>query len=150
MDHLFNSVVRVERLQLTVLNGVAQMAYAQATDPDPTRNSMLNYLKCRLDLNFVRPGKDVPAAPVAGRAPDRIGVLLTYPNAPIKAGDRLVTIPNEWNEIPVEGAFELRTIPDEVVSFSSRHHLEAQILEAGQELSSANWPSEDPIEDVIP
>jgi hypothetical protein len=147
MFHLFNSAVRVERLQLQVVGGQAVMDYAQATDPDPALNAMLQFLKCRLDMNFIRQGKDIPPAPVAGRAPDRIGIMFTFPYAPIKAGDRIIAIPNEQNKIPVKGTFEIRPIPDEAVGFSDQHHIEVQITETGQELTSGNWPSEEPIED---
>lgn len=145
MDHLYNSAVRVERMTLTVVDGVPTMAYAQATDPDPALNSMLQFLRCRIDLNFVRPGKDVPIAPVAGRAPDRVGLLITNPYAPLKAGDMVVTIPNEAGETPVEGSFEIRVMPDEVIAFSSRHHLEVQVIEARQEVNGTNWPTEEPL-----
>ena len=123
------------------------MSYSQATDPDPSTDDLLHYLPCRLDMNFIRPGKDVLPAPVAGRAPDRMGLLITYPYAPLRAGDRVVAIPNEQGEIPVEGTFELRVKPDEVVGYSARHHLEIQVIETGQELTENDWPAEDPIED---
>ena len=54
MEHLFNSAVRVERLTLTVEDGVATMAYAQATDPDPALNDALQFLRCRLQLLHYR------------------------------------------------------------------------------------------------
>lgn len=148
MDHLFNSAVRVERLQLSVEDGVASMSYQQATDDDPALNSMLQFLKCRIDMNFLRPGKDILPAPVAGKAPDRVGVLFTYPYAPIKAGDWLVVIDNEQNEQPVRGTFEIRVMPDEAVGFSTRHHIEVQVVEVPQSVIDAGeWPAEEPIED---
>lgn len=146
MDHLFNSAVRVERLQLEVTDGVASMNWQQATDADVALNAMLAYLRCRLDMNFIRQGKDIPMAPVAGKAPDRIGVMFTYPYAPIKAGDRIVTIDNEKNEQPVVGTFEIRAIPDEAIAFSSRHHIEVQVVETNQDLDGGEWPAEEPIE----
>jgi len=144
MEHLFNSAVRVERMQMIVVDGQPVTDYAQATDDDPAINDMLQYLKCRLDLNFLRPGKDIPQAPVAGRAPDRIGLMLTSAYAPIRAGDRLVAIPNEQNKIPVAGTFEIRVSPDEAIGFSDQHHIEVQIIETGQELVTEEWPSEEP------
>lgn len=144
MDHLYNSVVKVLRLRISVTDGVATTTYQQATDSDPNTNDLLRALPCRLDMNFVRPGKDAIPAPVAGRAPDRVGLIFTYPYAPLKAGDRLVAIENAYGEIPVPGAFELRQMPDEVLGFSSRHHLEAQVVEVGQEITKANWPTETP------
>ena len=147
MEHLYNSVVRVERLELTNVDGVAVLDWVQATDEDPNANAMLAYLECRLDLGFLRPGKDIAPAPEAGKAPDRIGVMFTYPYAPVRAGDRFVAIPNAEGEIPVAGTFESRLKPDEAIDFSTRHHLEIQIIETNQNLRLDNWPSDDP-EDV--
>lgn len=144
MFHLFNSVVRVERLQLVTTDGVAEMDWAQATDPDPNAAEMLKYLECRLDMNFLRPGKDILPAPEAGKAPDRIGIMFTYPYAPIKAGDRIVAIPNREGKTPVKGTFEIRVMPDEAIDFSDQHHIEVQIIESNQNLSKDNWPTETP------
>ena len=144
MFHLFNSVVRVERLQLVTTDGVAEMDWAQATDPDPNAAEMLKYLECRLDMNFLRPGKDILPAPEAGKAPDRIGIMFTYPYAPIKAGDRIVAIPNREGKTPVKGTFEIRVMPDEANDFSDQHHIEVQIIESNQNLSKDNWPTETP------
>ena len=144
MFHLFNSVVRVERLQLVTTDGVAEMDWAQATDPDPNAAEMLKYLECRLDMNFLRPGKDILPAPEAGKAPDRIGIMFTYPYAPIKAGDRIVAIPNREGKTPVRGTFEVRVMPDEAIDFSDQHHIEVQIIESNQNLSKDNWPTETP------
>lgn len=144
MFHLFNSVVRVERLQLVTTDGVAEVDWAQATDPDPNAAEMLKYLECRLDMNFLRPGKDILPAPEAGKAPDRIGIMFTYPYAPIKAGDRIVAIPNREGKTPVKGTFEIRVMPDEAIDFSDQHHIEVQIIESNQNLSKDNWPTETP------
>lgn len=150
MDQLFNSAVRVERMQMSVDNGRATMAYAQATDTDSALNDMLQFLKCRLDMNFLREGKDALPAPVAGRAPDRVGVLFTYAYAPLRAGDRIVAIANERGAIPVPGTFEIRAMPDVAQDFNGPHHIEIQIIEVGQELNDGNWPAEDPMEDEVP
>ena len=150
MQHLFNCAFRVERLQLTNVGGRAVMDYAQATDDDPALNDMLQFLKGRLDLNFLRQGKDVLPAPVAGRASDHVGILFTFPYAPIKAGDRLVAIPNEQNKIPVPGTYDIREMPDVAIDFSDAHHIEVQVIEVGQELTDENWPGEDPIDDDAP
>lgn len=144
MDHLFNCAVRVERIGMTVEAGVATMGYVQATDEDPALDAMLQYLKCRIDMNFIREGKDALPAIVAGRAPDRVGVLLTYAYAPIKAGDRLVSIVNERGKIPVPGTFEIKAMPDVAVGYEDGHHIEVQVVETGQELTDDNWPGEDP------
>lgn len=149
MEALFNSVVRVERSTLTVSNGVATMGYAQAHDDDPALNDMLQFLRCRLDMNFIREGKDALPAPVAGRAPDRVGLLFASQWAPLRAGDRLYAIPDEDGKIVVMGTFEIRTMPDTAVGFSDAHHIEVQIVEVGQELNPGNWPAEDPLDDEV-
>lgn len=146
MHTLFPSAVRVERLKTSMnAEGVVETKYEQATDTDPALDDMLKFLKCRLDMNFVRPGKDILPAPVAGRAPDRIGIMFTFPYAPIRAGDRLVAIQNEMGKIPVKGVFEIRVIPDEAIDYSDQHHIEVQIIEVGQELGNSNWSTETPL-----
>lgn len=147
MYHLFNSCVRVEELQLVVTDGVAAMDWAQATSEDPNAQTLLERLPCRLDMNFLRPGKDIAPAPEAGKAPDRLGIMFTYPFAPIKAGQRVVAIENDWGLIPVKGTFEIRVIPDEAQDFSKTHHLEVQIIETNQNLTMENWPAEEPDEE---
>lgn len=142
MEHLYSSVCRVERLQLTVQDGMPSMLWSQATDPDPLLNDMLERLHCRLDLTFVRPGKDQPPAINAGRAPDRIGVAFWNAWAPVKAGDRIVTIPNDEGTMPVEGTFEIRVIPDKALDYATAHHVEVQILETNQALEG-RFPDDD-------
>src|SRR5437870_771254 len=125
MQHLFNSVGHIERLKRTVVNGAAQTAWVPVTDPQ------LAYIKCRLDLNFLRPGKDQPAPYEAGKAPDRIGIMFCLP-LPIRAGDRLVA-----DSGPVMGTFEIRSTPDMAITARpAGHHLEIQIIETNQKLSS--------------
>lgn len=141
MEPLFNSVVRVEELKLVVTDGVSSMTWVQATDPDQQMNWMLSYLKCRLDMTFLRPGKDVTPAQEAGRATDRIGVLFTYPYAPIKAGQRIVAIPNARGKIPVPGTFGIEMIPDKAQDYSDAHHIEVQIHETNQSLVG-EWPGD--------
>jgi hypothetical protein len=92
-------------------------------------------LQCRLDLTFLRPGKDQPAPVVAGRAPDRVGVCYFDP-APdangaslVKAGDRLQCVSG-----PIFGTFEIRLIPDVAQGLIGAHHIEVQVLETSQML----------------
>lgn len=136
MEHLFISAVRVDRLQLSVTDGRPSMTWM----PSPEKGA--GFLKCRLDLTFVRPGKDQPAAENAGRAPDRVGVMFCGPYSPIKAGDRIVAIPNEYGQTPVQGTFEIRVIPDLALNYNSAHHIEVQILETNQTLLD-RFPDDD-------
>ena len=147
MDHLYPSAFRVERLQLILVeNGVPTTDWAQAVSEtgDSVENDMLAYLRGRLDLNFIRPGKDIIAAPEAGKAQDRIGILFTFPYAPIRAGDRIIAIPNAEGKIPVKGVFEIGNKPDEALGYSDTHHLETQVKEVGQEMDEIHWPGEEP------
>ncbi|WNN95005.1 hypothetical protein SEA_MAGRITTE_28 [Microbacterium phage Magritte] len=147
MDHLYPSAFRVERLQLILVeDGVPITDWAQATSEtgDQNENDMLAFLRGRLDLMFIRPGKDIPLAPEAGKAPDRMGILFTFPYAPIRAGDRIVAIPNANGKMPVKGTFEIRPKPDEAQGYDDTHHLEIQVIEVGQNLDDVKWPGEDP------
>jgi hypothetical protein len=134
VDHLFASAVRIERMGLTASDGVASMDWVPVPGGE--------FVRCRLDLNFLRPGKDIAPAPVAGKAPDRIGLMFCAMGTPLQAGDRIVTIPNASGAEPVSGTFEVRVIPDVVVGYSSAHHLEIQILETNQALDG-RWPDDD-------
>lgn len=133
LTHLLNSRVAVERLQLSTSNGRAQMMWVPQGAP-------LNYVRCRLDLSFLRPGKDVPMAVEAGKAPDRIGVLFCETADGLKAGDRLRSVPNDVGLIPVPGTFEIRTIPDVAQAYSTGHHVEVQIVEVAQAVADADRP----------
>jgi hypothetical protein len=92
-------------------------------------------LKCRLDLTFLRPGKDQPAPIVAGRAPDRTGVcyfdLATDGEGVplVLAGDRLKCVAG-----PVFGTFEVRLIPEVAQDLTGAHHVETQVIEVSQML----------------
>ena len=128
MNHLYPSVVRVERMERTVVNGRESMEWVTATDPDPYINHKYQWLECRLDMNFLRPGKDAPAPVTAGKQPDRIGIMFCDP-APLRAGDRVVAIPNEYGKIVVPGAFDVHQVPDLALDFDSQHHIEVQVIE---------------------
>lgn len=141
MEHLYASTVRVERLGLTVTDGVPVSDWGTVAGGER--------MPCRLDLNFVRPGKDIAPAPVAGKAPDRIGLLFCNPDAVVRAGDRIVTVANDDGSMPVSGTFEIRVIPDMVVGFSDAHHLEIQILETNQALDDS-WPDDEEMDPPAP
>jgi hypothetical protein len=93
-------------------------------------------LRCRIDLTFIRPGKDQPAPMVAGRAPDRVGVcyfdLATGPGGVplVLAGDRLQCVAG-----PIFGTFEIRVIPDVAQDMVGAHHVEVQVVEVSQMLT---------------
>lgn len=74
----------------------------------------------------------------AGKAPPRVAVLYCAPKTALLAGDRVVCIPNRYNDLPVTGTFEIRVPPDEAQDFSRQHHIEVQVIEVA--LSVAGGP----------
>lgn len=133
MEHLYASRVKVQRLQLFVQEG------KQSTHDWVDQTGVLASVPCRLDLIFVRPGRDVLPAYEAGVARSRIGVMFCSPSIPLQAGDRIVTISG-----PVTGTFEIRNIPDKAQSFDIAHHIEVQIIETNQTLTGdIEFPSYD-------
>lgn len=133
MEHLYASEVKVQRLQLVVQSG--RTAIHDWVD----QTGVLASFRCRIDLNFVRPGKDAPPALNAGVATNRFGLLFCSASIPLQAGDRIVTLSG-----PVSGTFEIKAIPDTAQDFGSAHHIEVQIFETNQTLSgTSTFPSED-------
>lgn len=126
MRHLFNSVVRVETLELRDVDGQAVLDWGLYDSPGS------DWVECRLDLQFLRPGRDVVAPINAGVVPDRFGVMFCDAYAPLIAGCRIVTQPNAFGEEPVSGTFEIKTIPDVAQDFAAAHHIEVQIIESVQ------------------
>lgn len=131
MRHLYASRCEVLRLSGVLVDGSPDMDWSKVStvvDPDL---GIPGELMCRLDLSFLRPGKDAPMPLVAGRAPDRIGVCFFDTSADVKAGDRLHCLSG-----PVSGTFEIRSIPDSADDFASSHHMEVQVVEVAQQLTS--------------
>ena len=132
MDHLYASRCKVQRLQMIVQEGRTSV-HDWVDQP-----GILANFPCRLDLLFVRPGKDVLPAIEAGVARDRVGILFCAADVPLRAGDRVVTISG-----PVTGTFDIKNIPDKAQAFSTAHHIEVQVVETNQTLEGATaFPSE--------
>jgi len=136
MRMFYTSTCQVLRLNPSLDSG-GGMSFAW----DPVTDIVDHYLgtpgmlQCRLDMTFLRPGKDQPAPVVAGRAPDRAGVCYFDPAADangaslVKAGDRLLCMQG-----PIFGTFELRLIPDVAQNLFGAHHIECQVVEVSQML----------------
>lgn len=132
----YSSTCQVLRLDPTLgAGGGMTFAWnALTTVVDPVLNEP-GLLRCRLDMTFLRPGKDQPAPIVAGRAPDRVGVcyfdLATDADGVplVLAGDRLHCVAG-----PIFGTFELRLIPDTAQDLVGAHHQECQCVEVSQML----------------
>lgn len=124
---LYSSVAEIFENRMTVVNGSMRTSWEKITDMVDPPHSIPGEMKCRADLGFLRPGKDAPSPIVAGRAPDRVGVLVFDPSPYVKAGQRI-----RFKSGPFTGTFELKAWPDPAADFSSVHHLEVQIVEVAQ------------------
>jgi hypothetical protein len=133
MRILYTSKAQVLRLQATLESGSATVVWTPVTDIlDPYLMEPGRFM-CQLDLQFTRPGKDQPMPLVAGRSPDRVGVLFFDPVTDkdgfplILAGDRINMV-----EGPIRGTFEIRVIPEVAQDLLGAHHIETQVIEVSQ------------------
>jgi hypothetical protein len=139
----YSSVCQVLRLSTALDSGGGMtLAWNQV---DTVVDHYLNepgLLQCRLDLTFLRPGKDQPAPVVAGRAPDRVGVCFFDPvpdaegASMVRAGDRLHCVSG-----PISGTFDIRLIPDVAQALTGAHHIEVQVIEVSQMLKPGTTPT---------
>lgn len=141
MWHLFDSRARLERQSAGRLpNGQIGTGWFQVeVEGDPIMSERLTYLPCRIDVGFYRPGKDVPPAINAGAEPDRMAVVYVEPDIPVMAGDRVVTVPDEYGNEVVHGVFELKVSPDLGHGYDDIHHKEFQAVETVQDRK--DWPT---------
>lgn len=139
MEHLYASRVKVQRLQLRVAEGRTAMH-----DWSDQEGTLANF-PCRLDLLFLRPGKDVPAPFEAGVARDRMGVMFCSSDVPLLAGDRIVTLSG-----PIKGSFEIRSVPDQAQDYGAAHHIEVQVIETNQTLEGPTSYPDDALPEPLP
>lgn len=127
MRHLFASTAEILEATTTIVEGARVQSWQKSSAIfDPTLPA--GEMKCRLDLIFLRPGKDAPAPIVAGRSPDRTGVLFCS-NTPSLQGGQIIKIISG----PYTGAmFLLKMRPDEAQAYSGSHHIEVQVHEVNQ------------------
>jgi len=138
---LYRSVAQVLRLQPVLqAGGGMSVAWAPVTDILDPYLATPGMLACRLDLLFTRPGKDAPMPMVAGRAPDRVGVMFCDLPADInglplvKAGDRFQLVSG-----PIAGTFELRQAPELAQDYIGAAHAEFQVTEVSQALQPGSY-----------
>lgn len=132
ISHLLNSRVAVSRLSSITSEGRVSWVWTDVPE--------LAYVRVRLDLNFLRPGKDAPMPVEAGKAPDRIGVCFYEADAGLKSGDRIRAVTNDIGQLPVPGTFEMKQVPDVAQDYSGGHHCEVQITEVSQAFVDAARP----------
>lgn len=128
MRHLYGTRAEVLRLNLEMTNGKPSQSWQKVeVIIDPYLN-VPGELMCRIDLAFQRPGKDLPMPVVAGRVPDRVGLMFYDVTDEILAGDRIRCLSG-----PVSGTFEMRVRADPALGYGVQaHHLEVQVVEVAQ------------------
>ena len=138
MRHLFNSKVEILESVTDVVDGARVQTWQKSTAKfDPV--SAPGEMKCKLDLIFLRPGKDAPAPVVAGRTPDRTGVLYCSYTPNLKAGQIIRVLTGSH----VGSAFLIKMRPDEAQNSRGTHHIEVQVFEVAQ--TGFNYPSGAPV-----
>jgi hypothetical protein len=127
MRHLFASRVEVLESVTEVVEGARMQTWQKSSaifDPTCAPGEM----KCRLDLIFLRPGKDHPAPIVSGRSPDRTGVLYCSYTSALQGGQIIKVVDGPYTD----SSFLLKMRPDEAQAFSKTHHIEVQVFEVNQ------------------
>jgi hypothetical protein len=138
---MYRSLAKVVRLTSVLQDdGVMAMDWNPISDVIDPFVGRPGLMLCRLDLQFVRPGKDAPMPLVAGRAPDRVGLCFFDLAADdsghplVQAADRLVMVAG-----PVTGTFDIRVVPDVAQDWVGAHHVEVQVIEVSQALKPGSY-----------
>lgn len=126
--------VEVYEASITLNKGSMSSSWVKITDMVDPLHGIPGEMKCRIDFGFLRPGKDAPSPITAGRAPDRVGVMV-FDATPYVRGGNLIRI----KEGPMTGTYELKSNPDPAVGYGSIHHLEVQVIEVAQ--SAIGFPA---------
>jgi hypothetical protein len=134
---LYNSVAQVSRLSETLEpDGTLSMTWGVIPDIIDPFVQIPGQMRCRIAVGFVRRGVDQPMPIVAGRAPDRVGVLYfdlvadPVTNLPlVRSGDRVTMIGGS-----VFGNWEIRVNPDVAQDLLGAHHVEVQVVEVAQNI----------------
>lgn len=106
-------------LQESFVNGIPQSSWV----------SVAEGVKCFLDLNYIRRGKDPMWTAEAGRVSDRTGVLFLHGTAPAKSGMRVKMTFGPAGTFLIEGAVDQSWRP------TSLHHLEVGVIEVPSQIS---------------
>jgi hypothetical protein len=90
-------------------------------------------VRCFLDLNYVRTGKDALWIEAAGRPADRTGVVFFDGKTRIKSGYRMEMTKGPHGTFSIEGAI------DEAWKPTRRHHLEIGVIEVATSMSRPEY-----------
>ena len=86
-------------------------------------------VRCFLDLNFIRRGKDPMWTAEAGRPQDRSGVLFLRGDQLVESGNRVLMTKGPAGTFSIEGALDEAWQPDK------RHHIEIGVVEVAGQLA---------------
>jgi hypothetical protein len=115
------------RLQLQQRCAIIRLSETQVDGLASTQwSSMAEDVRCFLDLNYLRAGKDPIWTPDSGNAENRSGVLFLEPGADIRPGDRV-----QMSKGP-SGTFEVKSSIDEAWTPRKLHHLECYVQEVNR------------------
>ncbi len=127
MRWLYHTRVEILRLSLELTNGLPQQTWQKLDVIVDPYLGVPGEMMCRIDLQYQRQGKDFPAPPIQGRAPDRVGVMFFDATNAVRSGDRFACLQG-----PIQGTFEIRAMPDVAAAYAHAHHMEVQITEVAQ------------------
>lgn len=97
--------------------------------PQSNWTTVATNIRCFLDLNFIRKGKDPIWTPEAGRSADRSGVLFLDAKAPIQSGMRVRVTKGPSGTFLIEGAIDPAWRPQAL------HHYEVGVTEVPSQIS---------------
>lgn len=126
--YLMPSIVAVMRPRMITTDGIMTASWAEVPGMERVR--------CRIEVGFYRPGKDMPMPVQAGRAPDRPAVYWVAPTTDVQPGDHFRCISG-----PVLGTWLVRTAPDRAQGMQNLHHLEGQCIEVAPSVAQGSFPA---------
>lgn len=119
------------------INGATQFNWVNSTDIIDPYWGVPGQMKCRLDVQFVRPGMNAAPPEETASVIPRTGTL--YYDIPeslnfVKAGDHLIPVAGTF----VGSVFRISVIPEPAQGPLGPTHMEAQIVEIG--INTGQYP----------
>lgn len=136
LAHLYTSVGDIYRPNQTIIDGVLTASWGL----------VYSEISSRLDIGFLRPGRDALPPQQAGRAQDRVGLMFLDTDTDIRPGDRYVTTSG-----PTKGTWGVNSRADGAIGYSQVHHVECQVVEVapsiaqGQAYTGSADPEQGPV-----
>lgn len=144
---LYTSVVQVVRLGSGNGAGIQDGAFVAnwvvSDDVIDEYYGVPGFMKCKIDIQFVRPGINAPQPAEAGTVIPRAGTIfydLPAHESYVRAGDHLrVTGGTAY----VGSTWEITAIPEAAQDYRGPIHMEAQIVEKAIS-TEMRWPGQEP------